>query len=523
MKNIILILLLISSFCQAQLKLIPYPQQVTINSQAKIDLSKGYTLTGTNHYTPYIQTYFDQKLGWKNTTQGIKIHIQTEKLKSSEAAEAYEMEINPKEIRIKANANAGLFYGIQTLLQLGIQYGNSLPTLSIADSPRLAWRAYLLDEARYFQGKEAVFKILDDMALLKMNVFHWHLTDDAGWRIEIKKYPLLTEIGSKRDSSQINDAGKKWASKRFDGVKHEGFYTQKEIREIVAYAQQRNITIVPEINMPGHASAAVASYPFLGTSKETISVPTEFGVVQTVFDVTDPKVIQFFHDVLREVAELFPGKVIHIGGDEVKFHQWEASPAVRHYMQQNKLKEFSDLQVHFTNNISVFLDQKLERRMMGWNEILGVKTHDYQVTGNATTELSKNAIMHFWKGTPDDFNAALLKGYQIVNSNHSETYIDYTYENIPLQRAYAFEPVPAEITPELEKNIIGLGCQMWGEWTPTFNEVTFQTFPRIATYAETGWSNKDRKDYTSFLSRLEKLFTYWESKGYSLPPREVLK
>lgn len=525
LNYLLFVLLLLSQIAHAEskLKLIPYPQHVTLNTQIELDMSKGYYISGSKRFNSFINTTFNQKLGWKNDKKGVKIQLKVQKLNSSASQEAYELDINKNNIVIKANAESGLFYGIQTILQLGLQYGNKLPSLSLADSPRFGWRAYLLDEARYFQGKSAVFKLLDDMALLKMNVFHWHLTDDAGWRIEIKKYPLLTQIGSKRDSSQINDNGKKWDSKIHDGVKHEGFYTQDEIKEIVAYAAERNITILPEINMPGHASAAVASYPYLGTSKETIKVPTEFGVVKTVFDVTDPQVIQFMHDVLQEVSALFPSKVIHIGGDEVKFDQWKSSPTVQAYMQKNNLKEFSDLQVHFTNNISQYLEKQLNRRMMGWNEILGLKTHDYQITGDASTELSKSAIIHFWKGSPNDFNKALTRGYQIVNSNHAYTYIDYTYNSIPLAKAYNFEPVPDGVDATLTKNIIGLGCQMWGEWTPTFDEVTYLTFPRIAAYAETGWSPIENKDYESFLHRLDKLYTYWGSLGYKLPSRELLK
>lgn len=520
MYFLVLLFFLSTLDAQTKLALIPYPREVNIKA-GKVDLGSGIHILANHHIKRLAEQSLNGKVGWKSAEKGfpVKIAIADNGMTNPES---YLLRIEPTQIILEASQESGLFYGLQTLLQLGLQYGDQLPLLEIKDEPRFTWRAYMLDEGRYFQGKDAVFKLLDEMALLKMNTFHWHLTDDAGWRIEIKKYPLLTQIGSRRDSSQINDQGKKWNSEKQDGKVHAGFYTQRDIKEIVAYATARHINIIPEINMPGHASAAVASYPWLGTSKKQIKVPTRFGVVTTVFDVSDSMVIHFLNDVLEEVAGLFPGNIIHIGGDEVKYDQWAASASVNAYLKTNNLPEYSDLQVFFTNNTSNFISQHLNRRMMGWNEILGVKTHDYQTTQNATTQLSKNAIIHFWKGTAQDFTNALDRGYQIVNSNHSDTYLDYTYNDISLAKAYQFDPVPDGIDGAKSKNIIGLGCQMWGEWTPMFKEVTFQTFPRIAAYAETGWSPKASKDYTRFLKNILPLYIYWQSKGYSLPDRDLL-
>src|SRR5690606_35442658 len=213
--------------------------------------------------------------------------------------------ISRNKIEIKASAEAGIFYGIQSLNQL-LLTSSEIPLVSIKDEPAFKWRSFMLDDARYFHGKDVVKKLLDEMALLKMNRFHWHLTNDAGWRIEIKAFPLLTQIGSKRDSTQINDNGKKWKSEISDHQPHSGFYTQEDIKEILAYAAERQIAIIPEISMPGHASAAIASYPFLGTSKQPIKVPTRFGVESAVLDVSDERVKLFIHQVLKEVSELFP-------------------------------------------------------------------------------------------------------------------------------------------------------------------------------------------------------------------------
>ena len=288
--------------------------------------------------------------------------------------EGYILQISNRNIQIKSSSATGIFYGIQTLRQLVEKYPNRiLPQLTITDYPAFSWRALMLDEARYFKGKEVVCRLLDQMVYLKMNTFHWHLTDDQGWRIEIKKFPKLTEIGSHRASSEINHFG----SDVFDSKPHSGYYTQKEIKEIIEYAYERHINIIPEIEMPGHASAAIASYPWLGTKNTPISVPGKFGVHYNVYNIADPKVVNALKDILSEVIELFPSPVIHIGGDEVKYNHWKESSVIQAYMQKYALQTPAELQVHFTNGISNWLSSK-GKRMMGWNEITGNKLHEYQ-------------------------------------------------------------------------------------------------------------------------------------------------
>lgn len=234
--------------------------------------------------------------------------------------EGYQLESDANGVVIRAPEAAGLFYGGQTLRQLLPLKGDAIvPGVKISDRPRFERRAFMLDEGRYFKGEDVVKSLLDQMAALKMNVFHWHLVDDQGWRIEIKKYPKLTTVGSKRKETQIGG----WNSKVYDGVPHEGFYTQEQIRDIVAYAADRQITIVPEIEMPGHASSAVAAYPELGTKREPIEVPTKFGKHYNCFNAADENVCRMLNEILNEVVALFPGEVIHIGGDEVKFEHWK--------------------------------------------------------------------------------------------------------------------------------------------------------------------------------------------------------
>ena len=490
-----------------EIQLLPYPQHIVLQKET-INLSKGLNVS-EGIYTNYLNAELLQN---NIPIDGdIKVVFEKSKLDTL-GEEGYQLIAKDNMISILSNTKAGTFYGIQTLIQLA-KLGK-VQEFEITDKPQFSWRAYMLDEARHFQGKETVKTILNEMAHLKMNVFHWHLTDDGGWRIEIEKYPLLTEIGSKRDSTQINDQGKKWNSKIFDGVPHEGFYTQDDIKEIVAYAENLNITIVPEIGMPGHASAAIASYPWLGTLTKPIKVPESFGVVKAIYNPASAKTITFVEEVLKEVSDLFPGNTIHIGGDEVKFDLWKDSKEIKAYMKKNKLENYSDVQVNFTNEVSNYIDSTLGKRMMGWNEIMGHNLHDWaKEVKNAKTKLSKKAIIHFWKGNPENLKSAIDVGHELVNSNHSFTYLDYTYEQISLEKAYSFNPIPADFSKEEAAQILGLGTQMWGEWTPTAKEVYSQTFPRIAAYAETGWTFTKNKNYERFKTTLPTLFNRWVKAG----------
>lgn len=436
--------------------------------------------------------------------------------------EEYEINIDKKEVRLLASGVTGWFYGIQTLKQLipkdtERSQGVVLSGMRIVDGPRFSWRAFMLDESRHFRGKEGVKVLLDEMARLKMNVFHWHLVDDQGWRVEIKKYPLLTQIGGTRSSTQVGP--EKYDSPIQTGERHSGFYTQEEIKEIVQYAAEKQITVVPEIEMPGHASAAIASYPWLGASKEKIDVPTTFGVFYNVYDVSDPKVIGFLQDVLDEIMALFPSEVIHIGGDEVKYDQWKESPSIQAYMAEKGLSTPAELQVYFTNNISAYLQSK-GRRMMGWNEILGLNLHHYQDESDTQSdqELAKESVVHFWKGDLAMATEAASSDYDIVNSLHSNTYLNYAYRNIPLQMAYEYNPVPEGLDARYHEKVIGLGCQMWTEWAPSKGQLHYQIFPRIAAYAEVGWTTLKQKDYTRFLSNLELYSKGWAERGIYFAP-----
>ena len=434
--------------------------------------------------------------------------------------EAYELIVSPKKISILANDGAGYFYGVQTLKQLltkdtsddSNKISYLIPSVRIQDSPRFKWRAFMLDDSRYFHGEEFAKQMIDEMASMKMNTLHWHLVDDAGWRMEIKKYPKLTEVGAFRTDSEIGT----WKSGKTSGEPHGGFYTQEQLKDIVAYAAERHINVVPEFEMPGHASSAIAAYTWLGTAGEKIEVPVKFGRMYDNYDVTKPEVITFIKDVLNEMFEIFPSEVIHIGGDEVGYEVWENTASVKKYMKEHNINTPADLQIDFTNKISQYIEDN-GRRMMGWNEILGKNIHtDFEEKKGdkeAETELAKNVIVQFWKGDLELLTDAAKNGYDIVNSIHSNTYLDYSYTSIPLKKAYEFDPIPEGLDQQFHSNILGVGCQMWSEWTPTNADVERQAFPRIAAFAEVGWTKIENKDYDKFKTALKKMKNHWEDIG----------
>ncbi|GAA4294133.1 beta-N-acetylhexosaminidase [Aestuariibaculum suncheonense] len=511
------------TFTASEIKLLPKPEEITLG-EASFLVKNGKHISFENEDQKQTASYLVKLLEAKTGNQlslvesgRADIQFKTDETLEDEA---YTLLVTPDNITIKSNSRAGAFYAVQTLNQLLSEDNNVnqnqskwlVPSIEINDAPRFKWRAYMLDEARYFHGEDFVKQMLDQMAALKMNVFHWHLVDDAGWRIEIKKYPLLTEVGAFRTDSEIGT----WKSGKTSGEPHGGFYTQEQIKDIVAYAAERNIKIVPEFEMPGHSSAAIAAYTWLGTADIDIDVPVKFGRHYDNYDVTKPETIQFVKDVLLELFDLFPSDVIHIGGDEVPYEVWEKSPRVQKYMAEHGIKTPADLQIDFVNKISLFM-QDHGRRMMGWNEIMGKKLHfDFEEKKDdeeAETELAKNVIVHFWKGDINLLTEAASKGYGIVNSWHKFTYLDYKYKGTPLEKAYRFNPIPDGLDEKYHKNVYGLGCQMWSEWTPTNKDVEFQTFPRIAAYAEVGWTTLENKDFESFKLALAEIKKGWDLLG----------
>ncbi|MFX1488799.1 MAG: beta-N-acetylhexosaminidase, partial [Promethearchaeota archaeon] len=409
--------------------------------------------------------------------------------------EGYLLEITTQNIQINASSPAGAFYAFQTLRQLlPIELESNklvndsecrLSCLKIEDFPRFSWRGYMLDEARHFHGKEVVKKLLDLMALLKMNIFHWHLTDDQGWRIEIKRYPKLTEIGSRREETQIGG----FLNKKTNGIPHSGYYSQEEIQEIVNYAKDRFITIIPEIDMPGHTRAVLASYNNLGCKSYIIRVSPHWGIHKDVLCIGNEDVFDFVQGVLEEIITLFPSDVIHIGGDEVPTHRWKECPSCQSRLNEEGLSNEKEIQVYFTNRIASYLNSK-DKRVMGWNEILN-------------ENLKSDVICQYWIRGKDKVINHLRKNGKVVMSNFRYVYLDHSYSFTPLKLAYEFEPLPKKLQNQYYKNVLGLEALMWGEFIPTTKRLEWQTFPRLIAFSEVSWTPKERKNYHSFQDRLD--------------------
>lgn len=520
-RSISLIILLALVFFdkgKAQVQIVPYPNQIDylegnffLNNRIKINVAEG--LEGEADFLKeIIENKLSKKIKTNSKSNKIILSLNLNR-KNELGNEGYQLDIKDKSIHIEGATSIGVYYGIQTfrqiLMQKEIESGKKevqLPRLQIIDKPQFKWRSFMLDESRHFKGIQVVKNLLDQMALLKMNVFHWHLTDDQGWRIEIHKYPLLTEIGSKRKDTQTERKGDGRT-----GKPHHGFYTQNEIKDIIAYAKDRKITVVPEIEMPGHATAAIAAYPWVGSLSSTKEVSVTFGKMDDSFNIADPEVVSFLKDILDEVIDLFPDKVIHIGGDEVNFDTWENSKSVKAFMEKKGLETPVDLQIYFTNEISNYIESK-GKKMMGWNDILGGDIHEKRVKASPqkTGKLARNSIIHFWKGDLDLIDKAITEGYSVVNSHHWDTYLDYTYKVLPLSKAYNFNPLPEGLNPQYKDKLLGAGAQLWSEWIPTVKKMEYQVFPRLAAYAETGWTKKKNKDYKRFIKSLNMLEQYWD-------------
>ena len=479
----------------AQPLLIPYPQSIEMREgyfalTAKTGIINLSDKNNARLLKHYIEEDININLHEQRGDNNIFL-ITNRKLKESLGAEGYRMNISADSIVIEGAENAGVFYGIQTLRQLAAQNRLAIPCMEIFDKPEYEWRDFMLDEARHFKGKVVVKQLLEEMAYLKMNKFHWHLTDDQGWRIEIEKYPRLTQIGAYRDSTQIGG----WNSPLYDVNIHGGYYTQEDIREIVDFAAERHIEIVPEIEMPGHTSAAIAAYPELGSLKTPPTVATYFNPTWGVFNVADERVIQFIQDVFDEIFDLFPSRYIHIGGDEVHPESWEANSDISRFMKEKNLDNYSEVQMLFTNRVASLIHSK-GRTMIGWNDIMGKNIHEWADSDNESTHaLAPYAVVQFWKGDTALIAEALKQGHRVINSSHRDTYLDYNYTKIPLKKAYDFSPFPKGIDRKYKPLLLGSGCQMWSEWIPRIEDMQRQVFPRIAAYAESGWTIENKKKF----------------------------
>ena len=428
--------------------------------------------------------------------------------------EAYEINISGSQIVVSAADTRGLFYGAVTLWQLctakaAIDSGTiRIRGARITDSPRLAWRGLMLDSARHFQSPQFIMRFIDWMALHKLNVFHWHLTDDQGWRLEIKKYPRLTEVGAWRvpaGAAAAADIDPATGHPRLHG----GFYSQEDVRRIVAHAAERNITVVPEIDMPGHATAAIVAYPRLGvTDHPPTAVPSDWGIYTNLYNVED-STFDFLDDVLDEVMALFPGEYIHVGGDEAAKDQWKASPRVQARMKQLHIADEHALQSYFIQRIERHLKAH-GRRLIGWDEIL-------------EGGIAPGATIMSWRGL-DGAVAAAGAGHDTVLSPWPILYFDNRQGSssseppgrgrvLSLEEVYGFDPMPAGIAPQQRHHVLGLQANVWTEHIRTEDRVAYMTFPRAAAVAEIGWSPPERHHWDDFRRRLSSEFGRYQELG----------
>jgi hexosaminidase len=424
--------------------------------------------------------------------------------------EGYHLRIDKKQILIEGESIPGVFYGIQTLRQiLPVEVSQSVVQIGgmdIYDRPRFPWRGLLLDVSRHYMPLNFIKKYLDYMAMHKLNTFHWHLTDDQGWRIEIKKYPRLTEIGAWRDEKFSDHYNKPPPGN--DSLKYGGYYTQADIKEIVAYAAERGITIVPEIELPGHAQAAIAAYPELGVTGETIAVKNEWGISPYLFNV-DESTFEFIKNVLTEVISLFPGEFIHIGGDEAIKDQWKRSEEVQARMKELHIENEQALQNWFIERIDSFLVFH-HKRLIGWDEIL-------------EGELAHDAAIMSWRGVKRGIEAARTD-HDVVMTPTDYCYFDYYQaekdhephaicEYLPLTKVYGYDPVPEILSPEEAGHILGVQANLWTEYMDKPEQVEYMLFPRIAALSEIAWTQPSNKNWSGFRQRLEKLVKIYENQG----------
>lgn len=487
--------------------IIPAPQSLLVNP-GYFTIDQSTLISNADDFThsvDFLKSFLEVKTkrSWetKYATENV---ILFEYDASITNAEAYTLESNAQQILIKASTDTGAFYAVQTLIQLlpfelekpVSTHQIHLPAVTIKDQPRFSYRGMHLDVSRHLFDVKFIKKYIDAMAMLKMNSFHWHLTDDQGWRIEIKKYPKLQEIAAYRDSTLMghyNDS-----PKLYDTTKYGGFYTQEEVREVIAFAKARHINIIPEIEMPGHAQAAIAAYPELGCTGKEIGVATEWGVFEDIYCPSEAT-FTFLENVLDEVMELFPSSYIHIGGDEAPKTQWKTSAIAQQVIQENGLKDEAELQSYFIQRMENYVNSK-GRNIIGWDEIL-------------EGGLAPNATVMSWRGTTGAVEAAKA-GHDVIMTPTSHSYFDYYQSEsddeptaiggfLPLEKVYSFNPIPKELTAEESKHILGPQGNIWTEYMTTSDQVEYMAFPRMLAMSEVAWTAAENKDYTNFINRVE--------------------
>ena len=526
--SILLIGLLMSSVMRAgeaaNYEVVPRPQSIVEQKGAPFILEEGVEIlapAGLQGEAQFLKQYI-KEVTWNDLPivgkRDKKVrYIELAVSPTVKEQEGYVMTVSSKGVTITGGSAAGVFYGIQTLRK-AVGEGVIMNPVVITDAPRFGWRGMHLDCSRHFFPVAFVKKFIDLLALHNMNRFHWHLTDDQGWRIEIKKWPKLLSVGSQRSGTIIGTN-----SDIDDGIPYGGCYTQEEAREIVAYAAARHITVVPEIDMPGHMLAALASYPELGCTGGPYQVGHYWGVYKDVLCVANPKVYEFVEDVLTEIMDIFPSEVIHIGGDETPTDKWlqcakcqalqKGLPAPEQNAGEFEplTSKLSPLQAHFTKRVFDFLTSK-GRRALGWDEILDGSPQD--------------AMIMSWRGTEPGARAAET-GHDVVMAPTTYCYFDYQQVEdtqfepsrcggcIPIEKVYALDPAPDSISATARQHILGVQANLWTEYMTNEALVEYQALPRMSALAEVQWSMPARKDYKAFSERLTRLTTLFDLYHYT--------
>ena len=428
--------------------------------------------------------------------------------------ESYRLDVSPERVMIHARDAAGLFYGLRTLEQLApAEPGDppfSIPAVSIRDEPRFGYRGLHLDVARHFFPVSFVKRYIDLMSRFKLNAFHWHLTEDQGWRIEIERYPRLTEVGAFRRETVVDKELDPYVG---DGTPYGGFYTQREIREVVEYARRRFVTVIPEIEMPGHSLAALAAYPHLACTEGPFEVGTRWGIYEDIYCPKEDTFV-FLEGVLGEVMDLFPSLYIHVGGDEAPKTRWEESPVAQEVMRREGLASEEELQSWFIQRIAHFLERN-GRRLIGWDEIL-------------EGGLAEGATVMSWRGTEGGIEAA-REGHDVVMTPYSHLYFDYYQADpegeplaiggfIPLEEVFDFEPVPDELDGREARHVLGAQANVWTEYMKTPEKVEYMAYPRVLALAERVWAPADRRDLDAFLERVEAALEHLDALGVRYRP-----
>jgi len=436
--------------------------------------------------------------------------------------EGYKLTVTKNYIEICSSAPNGIFYGIQTLFQMMPPEKKEISKIKIKcakieDYPRFSWRGLHLDVCRHFMPKEFILKYLDYMAMHKLNTFHFHLTDDQGWRIEIKKYPLLTQIGAVRSETLVGRYSKDNAV--YDGTPYSGFYTQEDIKEIVKYAAERYITVVPEIEMPGHALAALSAYPELGCTGGPYKSATKWGVFDDVMCAGKESTFKFLEGVLEVIISLFPSSYIHVGGDECPKVRWHDCPLCQQRMKDESLADEHQLQSYFIQRIEKFINGK-GRKLIGWDEIL-------------EGGLAPNAAVMSWRGEEGGISAAGQQHF-VVMTPGSHCYLDHYQGDketeplaiggyTPLEKIYGYEPVPAALSAENARFVMGAQGNVWTEYMASTAHVEYMVYPRAAALSEVLWSPKESRDYPSFMKRMKTMVKRYKNIGLNYCPNEFSK